>query len=185
MLCNQIRGASLVFLDLTSNPLATASALFGSFCLIASPLFSDRRTMLTVQGGIGLSFGLHYILLHAHTAAIVSVCGSVQASAAIFCTGRRKWLQFVIAVMTVVLGLAFWEGSHSIFAIAGTATIALGRMQERPAGVRNLFTAGNSIWLVHDLLIGSPIAVVDIFSICSGLYGAWTHRLSERSSSSI
>lgn len=154
------------------NPLSLASALFGAVCLATWPLFRTRLAMLWVQLGIGIGFGLHYALLGATTAAMANVLGSVQIAVSILVgtSPRLRWTGYLFIPVMLFLPLVTWDGVTSLFAAIGTVVLAVGRMQSQEQKLRLLVLAGTLFWLVHDVLLFSPIAVVDALSFASGLY---------------
>ena len=119
--------------------------------------------MLLVQLGIGVGFGLHYAFMDVATAALVNLLGAVQIVAALaFGTSPRlKWMGYALVPAIVGTCLLTWHGLPSLLSATGMALIALGRVRVVPAPMRILVLSGLPFWLAHDLIIGSPLAVVD------------------------
>lgn len=155
-------------IDFVSMSFATV----GTICLIIWPLFRERRHMLTAQLGIALGFGAHYWLEGAQTAAILNALGllHVLASLAWGTSPRLKWLGYALIPAIVVGCIASWGGLPSLFSALGTTLIAIGRVQASPSRLRLLVLMGTPFWLVHDLMIGSPLLIADAISIAMGLY---------------
>ena len=72
--------------------------------------------------------------------------------------------------MPAIVGtcLLTWHGLPSLLSATGMALIALGRVRVVPAPMRILVLSGLPFWLAHDLIIGSPLAVVDALSLLTG-----------------
>ncbi len=161
------------------NPVAIAAAGFGALCLISWPFFPNRRLMLLVQLGIGLGFGAHYALIGAGTAAVANWLSALQVALSLRlpATGCWRWVpaSLLIAAM-LVAGLLTFAGPSSMCAMAGTVILAIGRMQSDELRLRIWVMAGTIPWLVHDLLVASPIAVVDAVGIATALFGIWRSR---------
>lgn len=159
-----------VFVD---NPAASAACAFGALCLVIWPLFKARASILVVQIGIGLGFGLHYALLGAMTAALVNLLGSVQILVSLLSgtsrAGRVLGYSFIPAA--IAISALTWGGYASAFAGIGTAIIAYGRMQTNEFRLRMVVLAGTIPWAIHDVLIMSPVAIVDALSLA---VGAWS-----------
>ena len=155
---------------LSAEPTALACGILGAICLMTWPLFRTRAAMLLVQLGIGVGFGLHYALLEIATAALVNVLGAVQIAAALL-FGTNPWLRWIgYALVPAIAGacLVTWHGLPSLLSASGMALIALGRVQVIPSSMRILVLSGCPFWLAHDLIIGSPLAVVDALSLLTG-----------------
>ena len=146
------------------------TALSGAVCMMAWPLFATRSSMLTVQLGIGVSFSIHYALLSAETAAAGNAVGAMQILLALLSSGttRLRWISYIPIPLMLVLGALTWNGPGSLFATVGTVVLALGRAQLDAGRLRKFVMVGTVFWLVHDLLVWSPIAVIDVISLTVG-----------------
>ncbi|MCM2477312.1 YgjV family protein [Rhizobium sp. CG5] len=157
------------------NLLASLAALFGAVCLVTWPFFRTRRAMLLVQIGVTAGFGIHYALFGAETAAIANLLSGLQLLA--FLPGEKVvWLKrlghLLIPVMLLMSALT-WSGLPSLCAVSGTILLAIGRMQADEEKLRIWVMAGTIPWLLHDLLVGSPIAAIDAISLLTGAYTVW------------
>jgi hypothetical protein len=63
-----------------------------------------------------------------------------------------------------------WQGTLSALAAAGMGLVALGRLQQNAAAMRVMVLAGGPFWLLHDLIIASPVAIADAASLAAGLW---------------
>jgi hypothetical protein len=146
------------------------TALSGAVCLMTWPLFSTRAAILTVQLGVAVSFGLHYTLLDADTAAIGNAIGALQILLSLFFsnTARLRWAGYMPIPLMLVLGAVSWNGPSSLFATTGAVFQALGRAQLDERLLRTLVLIGTGFWLVHDILVWSPVAIVDAISLGVG-----------------
>lgn len=160
---------------LVENPLATLSAMFGAICLIIWPLFRTRRTMLLVQMGVTAGFAVHYALLGAETAALANLVSGLQLLAFLQAS-RAPWLKkmgFLLIPAMILMSALTWTGLPSLLAMSGTVVLAIGRMQFDEGRLRAWVMAGTVFWLLHDLLVGSPIAVIDAISLATTAYSIW------------
>ena len=146
------------------------TALSGAVCLMIWPLFRARAAILTLQLGVAVSFSLHYTLLGADTAAIGNAIGALQVLLSLFfsSTAGLRWLSYAPIPIMLVLGAASWSGASSLFAVTGTVIQALGRAQLDEQRLRTLVLIGTGFWLVHDILVWSPVAIVDAISLGVG-----------------
>jgi hypothetical protein len=146
---------------LLETPAASAAGLAAMACLVACPLLRTRWSMLLAQLGVGVFFALHYGFMGVKAAALVDVLGAVQTLAALF-AGRHPALGrigYALIPLMAAVGLAFWSGPTTAFAVAAMAAIAYARMQEDQVDLRLMLLGGTLFWAVHDALVGSWIAL--------------------------
>lgn len=159
------------------TPAALVAAGLGAICYVTWPLCRTRFGMLAVQLGTGIGFGVHYALMGATTAAIANFLGSMQVGSSMLLPNSRelRWVSYLPVAVMVLVCIVTWNGAPSLFATIGTVLIALGRSRSDAHAMRILVTAGSPFWLVHDLMMHSPIAVVDFASLIMGLYAMHKH----------
>jgi len=135
------------------------------------PLFRTRAVMLSLQLGALALLSLHYAMLGVTTAAVVNALGTLQLVACLaFGTHPRlRWLGFGLAGLMVVSSIATWQGLISLLSTSGNVVIAFGRVQTRADVMRMIVLAGTPFWLLHDLLIESPVVLADTLSLLVGL----------------
>lgn len=156
--------------QIAAHPLPSLLAFVGMICMIGWPLAPTRRAMLGVQIGIGVGFGLHYVLLGNLTAGAVNGLGALQIGAALFLGERPglKWIGWAFIPAVVCAAFLTWQGPPTLAAASGTLLIALGRVQADPFRMRILVLAGCPFWIVHDLIVGSPVILADVLSLLTG-----------------
>jgi len=169
------------------DALSLACATLGTVCMIAWPIFPNRRHMLTVQLGIAAGFGAHYWLEGAQTAALLNGLGLLHVLASLCWGGnpRLKWVGYAMIPAIAISCLASWSGLPSLFSGIGTMLIALGRVQLSSSQLRLFVLAGTPFWLVHDVMIGSPLFAADAISIAMGLYAMAGHARLARPEASL
>ena len=135
------------------------------------PLFRTRCVMLSLQLGALALLSLHYALLGVTTAAVVNALGTLQLAACLaFGTHPKlRFLGYGLAGLMVVSSIATWQGLISLLSTSGNVVIAFGRVQTRADVMRMIVLAGTPFWLLHDLLIESPVLLADTLSLLVGL----------------
>jgi len=83
-------------------------------------------------------------------------------------TTRLRWISYLPIPLMLVLGALTWNGPGSLFATIGTVVLALGRAQLDAGRLRKFVMVGTVFWLVHDILVWSPVAIVDVISLTVG-----------------
>lgn len=156
----------------TVDHLASMSAFLAILYLGAWPLFRSRSAMLLMQLSALGWLTLHYALVGAVTAAGVNLLGAIQIAACLLVGNRPRWqwVGYALAILIVVMGIVTWQGIVSALAVIGMCLVALGRAQAGAQAMRVLVLAGAPFWLIHDLLIASPIAIADAISLIVGLW---------------
>jgi hypothetical protein len=134
----------------------------GLACQLAWPLFRDRRSILTVQFGIGASYALHYALLGAWSGAGVASLGATQTALALL-AGERPWLRRMGLVFLPVLGgvgAITWDGASSLLALTACALVMIGRMQADTLRLRILLLCAAPFGIGYDASVGALPALV-------------------------
>jgi hypothetical protein len=163
---------------MTLSPSTYAGALGVMFNCVW-PLQRARRTILALQCAGALSFGLHYLLLGAPTAAAMCVGAVIQGVAAATITNRR--LQLSIVGVTLAAGLTVtvtaFTGLPSVLAQTGSLFTAYGRLQRRAQSIRWCFLAAELFWTTHNVIVGSPWGLTsDTLSVAMLVVGLWRGR---------
>ena len=135
--------------------------------LAAWPLFRSRCVMLALQLGALALLSLHYALLGVTTAAIVNA--QLVACLAFGTHPRLRWLGYGLAGLMMASSIATWQGLISLLSTSGNVVIAFGRLQTKADRMRLLVLAGTPFWLLHDLLIESPVVLADALSLLVGI----------------
>jgi hypothetical protein len=135
------------------------------------PLFRTRRVMLSLQLGALALLSLHYALLGVTTAAAVNGLGTLQLIACLaFGTHPRlRVLGYGLAGLMMASSMLTWQGFISLLSTGGNMVIAFGRLQTNAGSMRLLVLAGTPFWLLHDILIASPVMLADALSLAVGL----------------
>jgi hypothetical protein len=144
------------------NPSAAAFGAMGLLCQLIWPVFHARRTIMTVQFGIGADYSLHYALLDAWSGAGVAGTGATQSALAFF-FGDRPWFRWVgLAFLPVVVAICYvtWSGPATLFAFAAVTLIMVGRLQSDTLRLRILLLAAAPFGIGYDIVVGAAPALV-------------------------
>jgi hypothetical protein len=103
--------------------------------------------------------------------AIMNLLGAAQVTASVVFGGhaRLRWISHALVPVIVAVCFATWEGMPSLLSTLGTVLIAAGRTQTNPSNLRLLVLSGTPFWLLHDVMIGSPLVIADTLGIVLGL----------------
>lgn len=121
--------------------------------------------------------GLHFFLLDQPTAGFIFIFSSIRFLISI--RWKSQWL--AAASLTVSLVIVFYSyiGFLSILGFVGTAFITVGSFSEKDKTLRIMMIIGSSIWLVHNMLLGTPVGILlEVIFIGSSLIGFYRYYLS-------
>ncbi len=152
---------------------AKLAALFGFVAVsmvIVWPLFSTRRTVLSIQCLGSTAFSAHFLLMGAETAAITSLIALVQILASTIV--RRHSLVWIIcgasSTLLVLATIATWDGLPSILAAIGSLLATVARLQQSTTRMKAGFLISAPFWVTHNFLVSSLFGLtVDVVSTTS------------------
>jgi hypothetical protein len=143
------------------SALASIAGIIGLVGRAAWPLFPTRAGILGVQLLIGIAFAVHYALIEIATAAMVNVLGSLQAASALLPLSTRtvRYTGYVLIVAMAAVVIVSWAGATSLLISGGQALMTIARMQQDVCVIFTLLLVGQLLWTVHDILVGSAVAI--------------------------
>jgi hypothetical protein len=153
----------------TSQVLAAAAFVAG----IASFQFRRRGAVLACFVAATLLLGIHFWLLDARTAAILAILASVRYTAAIWLPSRR--LLYIFLPPVYLIGVLTWSGLLTLVAVTGSTLSAVASIRTNRQ-LREWSMAASVVWIVHDVLAGSPGAILmeSAFLVSNGV-GYYRH----------
>ena len=152
-------------LFIASQILVGLAALFD----IASFQFKNRIALLSALCISALLIAAHFALLKEWTAACLLVIGACRYLAGIFIFNSRiKWLFYFITVLASALT---FSGITSALSCIASLLHTKASFSHNDKLMRLLMVIGTTVWGVHDIIVGSPVAVlIDIlFIVSSGI----------------
>ncbi len=125
------------------------------------------------------TLALHFALLGHWTAAALALFATVRFAISCYTVNMRlAW--FFVAVIAVITTFT-WEGPLSLLAAGGSAICNLGAFQREDKRLRLFIFPGTLCWLGHNILAGSPGAVVvESVFLCSNLIGYYRFYLAPK-----
>ncbi|MBQ4810038.1 YgjV family protein [Pseudoalteromonas luteoviolacea] len=121
--------------------------------------------------------GVHYFLLGQATAGFIFLLSSVR-----FLINLR-WQSFKLAIffLSMSVGVTFftYTGLLSLLGLSATVFITMsGFCKDKK--MRILMVIGGSIWLVHNIILLSPVAILlELCFVVSGVVGLYRHYRSD------
>lgn len=119
---------------------------------------------------------VHFAILGHWTAAGLGLLATVRFVSSLFTTSKNVMAIFMVASVTVTIFtynglLSILSGCGSLFGTAGTFC-------KDDRRLRQLMLIGTSLWLIHNALAGTPMAVLmEVLFITSNLVGYYRFYL--------
>lgn len=151
-----------------SQVLAGAAFVLG----MASFQFKWRRHILWCWFASAFFNALHFLVLGQITAGVLILITSTRFLAASFTTDRRLMYFFMAALLAGFI--ITFESSLSLLAIGAALLGTWGAFQSDDRRIRLALVLCSMSWIVHNTLVGSPVAaLMETAFLLSNLVGWW------------
>lgn len=152
---------------LVSQILATLALLFG----VASFQFKARKGILLCIFFCAVFNACHFLVLQRYGVATLIFVTSLRFLVAAFWPSRRWMLVFI--VLAFVSFSFTYEDTVSLLGLAATLLGTVGSFKDNDREIRLYMMSVSAIWISHNLLVVSPMAVLmEACFLCSN-YVAW------------
>jgi hypothetical protein len=149
--------------------LAFASAVTSMQC-------RERRTILLWLVVAAILSAGHFFLLGRNSAGTLYLILCVRVMVATYSTDQRYILVFGAAI--VVGSLATYENPLDILALIASLVATYAAFQSNPRRMRIVYMCCAALWMVHNVLAGSPVAVaMEVSLLISNGIGFWRYYL--------
>lgn len=119
---------------------------------------------------------IHFMCLGYWTAACLGLLAAARFITCVFTTDRLYRTLFVLA--TLIVSFVTYEGLLSVLCTAGALFGIYASFCEDDKPLRQLMAIGTAIWLLHNILAGSPGAVVmEILFLGSNIVGYFRYYI--------
>ncbi len=125
---------------------------------LASFQFRDKRQVLICLACSAALLGVHFYLVGASTAAALGVIAAIRFLTAVFTTSR--WLLALFLALVMVNAVISYAGLTTVLATLAATTTTAASFLAADKRFRELMAIGSLFWIIHNLLVGSPGAVV-------------------------
>lgn len=157
-LLSQILVGIAIFTDILSFQFKAKTRIVG--CLLVSCLL----------------ISVHFMLLGHWTAACLGLVAATRFTVSLFSTSKK--LMFLFVLTTIALAAVSYEGILSILAGTGGVFGTVASFCKEDRQLRQLMLVGTSLWLIHNILAGSPGAVLmEAIFISSNLVGYYRYYI--------
>lgn len=141
--------------------------------------FKARERIVACLFMSGILISIHFCLLAQWTAAGLMGIATVRYLTSIFTTSKKAMWGFSGAA--VLMSSLTFSGLVSVISCIGTLFQTRAAFCQRDKDLRLLMIVGTSFWLVHNILVGSQVAVLmEMLFIGSNLVGYYRHYFREK-----
>jgi len=136
--------------------------------------FKRREHILLILIAGGVSLGIHFLLLGQIVAGFLVLLASIRKVFAYFRPGQTwMWVFIVLGGLTTFY---FYEHWHNLLAYGAMIIVTIGNFQSHDLPMRRYQFFGTTTWLIHNILIKSPMAVLaEVLFLIGQLIGYYRH----------
>ena len=143
---------------------------------ILSFQFKEKKKIVACLLISCVLISIHFMLLDHWTAACLGLLAATRFTVSLFSTSKKLMVFFVLT--TIALAAVSYEGILSILAGTGGVFGTMASFCKEDKQLRQLMLIGTSLWLIHNVLAGSPGAVLmEVLFISSNLVGYFRYYI--------
>ena len=151
--------------------------LVAIFFDLASFQFKKRKQIVSCLCVAGTLIFSHFILLEQWTAAGLMAIATIRYFVSIFTTSKSVMLFFIFC--SLIVFISTFMGVISFLCFTGSAFQTVASFSKNDKTLRLLMIIGTSFWLLHNLIVNSPAAVVmEALFISSNIVGYYRFYVS-------
>ena len=137
---------------------------------LASFQFREKRKVLACLVFSGALMGWHFYLVEAYTASALGFIAAFRFLTAIFTHSR--WLLGFFLSLVMINAVVSYAGLITVLATTGALITTTASFLASDKRFRELMMLGIAVWIVHNVVAGSPGAVVlETFFLGSNMLG--------------
>ena len=138
--------------------------------------FKDKKNIIKCFICAVTLIGIHFALLEQWTGAGLMALGAVRYFTSLYTTSKKMALLFCIS--TLVITFFTYAGLASIISCTAALIQNVAAFSNNDKRLRQLMIVGTSLWLTHNIVIGSPTAVLlEALFLSSNLIGYYRYYL--------
>ena len=171
-------------MDISFSLIVQLIGWIGTF--VTTIAFQAKNTlhMVLLQALAGIIFGIHYVLLGAHTAGLIQFIFAFNVFLLSSQTENwRTWRgwKWVVSGTVVVISLVTWNGFPSLIPCACSISGTLSNWSRNGKIIRmwRLFFI-SPMWILYDIIVHSwPGVVLELISMASVAVSIWRYGLKD------
>ncbi|PSW20468.1 YgjV family protein [Photobacterium sanctipauli] len=142
--------------------------------------FKEKKNIIKCFVCAVTLIGIHFALLEQWTGAGLMALGALRYITSLYTTSKRMALLFCIS--TLVITFFTYAGIASIISCTAALVQNIAAFSKNDQRLRQLMIVGTSLWLAHNIVIGSPTAVaLEALFLSSNLIGYYRYYIKPKS----
>ena len=157
----------------TMNAFLLSQMLAGiSFLLDISAFHFQRRAItLTLLTSSTSLLAIHFYLLDQHAAAGLMIIAACRYATAI--VTFHRWVMWGFMLGSLLCSIYLWQNLSSILPLMGSLLMTFASFQKRSGKLRGYTLCGSLCWLLNNVIVGSPVAVIMELAFSGSILAAW------------
>jgi hypothetical protein len=163
-------------LKLLSNFVLSQTVAAIAFALgITAFQMKSRRVLLVWIGTSAVANACHFFILNLTAPGILFLFMGSRSYVAAFTVNKKIMCLFLAAIVAAFC--LSYERPVELIGLVGTLLATCGTFQKGHQTVRIMFMMGNACWVLHNLLVVTPVAaLMEATFLTSSLVGFWRFR---------
>jgi len=132
--------------------------------------FKNRKYILMCFISASMLISIHFVLLEKWTAASLMALAVIRFTVSFFTTSLK--VRNIFIALSILVSILTFEDYLSIISCIGAIFGTLGSFHKEDQQLRKLMIIGTSLWIIHNALSFSPVAVImEFLFLSSNLIG--------------
>ncbi|PSU36424.1 YgjV family protein [Photobacterium lutimaris] len=149
---------------------------FAVFFDLISFQFKDKTKIIKCFVCAVTLIGIHFALLEQWTAAGLMALGAIRYTTSLYTSSKK--MAGLFSFFTLIITYMTFAGLTSLVSCAAALFQNVAAFSKHDKQLRQFMIAGTSLWLTHNILIGSPSAVVlEALFLASNLIGYYRYYI--------
>lgn len=162
--------------------IAQIVGLIASIINILTIQMKDKKNILFGFMSVNILFGINFILLQSYSGAIICFISAIQTLINYRLEIKNiefpKWLIPIYIIVSVVCGLATYQGIVDILPVVGSVLYTISIIQKKEMNLRRITLANTILWLVYNLLVMAyTSAISEVFFLTSNLIAIYRYDI--------
>jgi hypothetical protein len=142
---------------------------------IAAFQMKSRRVLLVWIATSSIANACHFFILNLTAPGTLFLFMGSRSYVAAFTVNKKIMCLFLAAIMATFC--LSYERPVELIGLVGTLLATCGTFQKGHQTVRIMFMLGNASWVLHNILVGTPVAaLMEAAFLTSNLVGFWRFR---------
>lgn len=123
-----------------------------------SQQFKQRHYLISAQAFAAVLIAWHFFLINADTAGYMFGLAAIRLSISL--KWRNKTILYFFLACAVITAAYSYNGYLTLFSCAASLLMTISSFAHTDKQLRHFMIMGSSIWLIHNILVLSPVAIL-------------------------